>query len=85
MIDMIFGLLYIVLVVRIIMSWFAVNPYGEIYQVIYKITEPILAPFRKLPLQIGSLDFSPVLAFLILRFVNVFVVGLLREIAAKIG
>ena len=85
LIDMIFGLLYILLVIRIIMSWFAVNPYNEIVQIIFKITEPLLAPFRKLPLQIGALDFSPVAAFLVLRFLNIFIVGLLRNLATRLG
>ena len=46
LLDMIFNILYFLLVIRIILSWFGVNPYNEIVQILYKITEPILAIFR---------------------------------------
>lgn len=81
--NMLFTIVYFLLVVRIILSWFSVNPYNEIVQTIYRITEPILAPFRKLPLQIGMIDLSPVLAFIILSFINSLVVGILRQLALR--
>lgn len=79
--NMVFNILYFLLVIRIILSWFGVNPYNEIVQVLYKITEPILIPFRKLPLHIGFMDFSPILAFMALWFLRSFVVGVLSHYA----
>ena len=79
--DMIFNILYFLLVIRIILSWFGVNPYNDIVQILYKITDPILAPFRRLPLQIGMIDFSPILAFMTLWFLRSFVVGVLAHYA----
>jgi len=79
--NMIFNVLYFLLVIRIILSWFGVNPYSEIVQVLYRITEPILIPFRKLPLQVGFIDFSPILAFMTLWFLRSFVVGVLSHYA----
>lgn len=81
--NMLFSIIYFLLVVRIIMSWFSVNPYNEIVQVIYRITEPILAPFRRLPLQIGMIDLSPILAFILLSFLNSLIVGILRQLATR--
>jgi YggT family protein len=80
--GMIFSILYFLLVIRIILSWFGVNPYNEIVQVLFRITEPILAPFRRLPLQIGMIDFSPILAFMVLWFLRDFIVGVLSHYAA---
>jgi len=82
---MIFNVIYFLLVVRIIISWFGVNPYNELVQILFKITEPILAPFRRLPLQVGMIDFSPIIAFIILAFVRNFVVGLLTQLAYRFG
>ncbi len=79
--NMIFNVLYFLLVVRIILSWFGVNPYNEIVQVLFRITEPILAPFRRLPLQVGFIDFSPILAFMLLWFLRSFIVGVLSHYA----
>lgn len=79
--NMIFNILYFLLVVRIILSWFGINPYNEIVQILFRITEPILIPFRRLPLQVGSIDFSPILAFMALWFLRSFIVGVLSHYA----
>jgi len=79
--DNIFTILYFLLIVRVILSWFTVNPYNEIVQIIYKITDVILAPFRKLPLQVGFMDFSPIVAFLALWFIRDLVVGILLRLS----
>ncbi len=79
--NMIFNVLYFLLVIRIILSWFGVNPYNEIVQILFRVTEPILIPFRKLPLQVGAFDFSPILAFMALWFLRSFVVGVLSHYA----
>lgn len=81
--NTIFNILYFLLIVRIILSWFAANPYNEIVQLLYRITDPILAPFRRLPLQMGPIDFSPIVAFLALWFVRNFVVGILLQLAVR--
>ena len=47
---MFFKVLYFFLVVRIVLSWFQVSPFSEPANVVYQITEPLLAPLRKLPL-----------------------------------
>ena len=82
---MLFNVIYFLLVIRIILSWFAVSPYNEIVQILYKITEPILAPFRKLPLRLGGMDFSPILAFLVIAFLRKFGVGVLTQRAYRVG
>lgn len=87
MLNMVFSIIYFLLVVRIILSWFGINPYytyNELLSVLFRITEPILVPFRRLPIQFGGIDFSPIIAFILLSFLNSFIVGSLRELAAKI-
>ena len=81
--NTIFNILYFLLIIRIILSWFAVNPYNEIVQILFRITDPILAPFRRLPLQLGPIDFSPIVAFMALWFIRNFVVGVLLQLAAR--
>jgi YggT family protein len=62
-----------------------VNPYNEIVQILYRITEPILAPFRRLPLRLGAIDFSPIVAFIVIAFLRNFVVGILTQLAYRFG
>ena len=81
--NTLFNILYFLLIIRVVLSWFAVNPYNEIVQVIYKITDVILTPFRRIPLRIGMMDFSPILAFLALWFLRDIIVGILVQLAMR--
>ena len=85
LVSMVFNILYFILVIRIILSWVNADPYNEIVQVIYRITEPILAPFRRLPLQVGAIDLSPIVAFIVLSVLRNFIVNILYQIAYRLG
>ena len=74
-----FRVLFFLIVARVILSWIPIgNPNNPVISFIYEITEPILAPIRKLiPLSL-PIDFSPIIALLLLRFLEVFIIGLIR-------
>ena len=80
---MIFKVIYFLLVIRIVISWFQVSPFSEPVNMLYRITEPILMPLKRLPLQVGAIDFSPVVAFILLSFLDHFIVGILQQIAYR--
>ncbi|MBD3380376.1 MAG: YggT family protein [Candidatus Omnitrophica bacterium] len=83
--NLLFNVLYFLLIIRIILSWVNPDPYNEIVQIIYRVTDPILAPFRQLPLQMGGIDFSPIVAFLLLSVLKNFIVNVLYGIAFRLG
>ena len=83
--SMLFKLVYLLLVIRILLSWFPVDPYNEIIRAIIAVTDPILGPLRRLPLQIGMIDLTPMIAFVLLTFLDSFVVGVLRRLAIQYG
>lgn len=85
LVSLIFNILYFLLVVRIILSWVRLDPYNEIVQTIYRVTDPILLPFRRLPLQAGGMDFSPIVAFLVLSVLRNFIVNVLYGISYRLG
>ena len=59
--------LNLVLLARVLMSW--VNPRfdGPVGRFVYETTEPFLAPIRRALPRTGFVDFSPIVAFLILN------------------
>ena len=83
LVDNIIYLYSIVLVVNIILSWLTtfdiINISNRfVYAVLeasYKLTDPLLNPIRRVMPNIGGLDFSPVILFLLLGFLR----NLLRE------
>ena len=82
---MLFKLMYFLLVIRILLSWFPVDPYNEIVRALYAVTDPVLEPLKRLPLQVGMIDLSPMIAFVLLTFLDTFVVGVLRKLAIQFG
>ncbi len=57
------GLYEIAILVRIVLSWVPHNPYNQAIQFLYKITNPVLNPVRKLIPPFKGIDFSPVVVF----------------------
>jgi len=76
--DSVITLLLIVLFARVILSWIRL-PYNALVHSIYRMTEPMLSPVRRiLPLTWG-IDFSPMILFVILLAIRIVVVGSLLD------
>ncbi|WP_289083404.1 YggT family protein [uncultured Spongiibacter sp.] len=65
----------------IILSWVAQGSYNPGAQLLYQVTEPVMAPFRKLVPPLGGLDLSPIFVFLLINVIEV----LLRHMGASVG
>ena len=61
-------ILWLAILVRVILSWFPVDPSNPIVRIVWEITEPVLAPFRRVIPRIGMFDLSPLAAFLVISF-----------------
>ena len=48
----------IILVIYALLSWFPGAPQSTLGQMVHRLVEPFLSLFRKLPLQVGGLDFT---------------------------
>ena len=68
--NILLTILWVAIFVRVILSWFPVDPYNPIIKLIWDVTEPILAPFRKVIPRIGMFDLSPLAAFLVISFLQ---------------
>jgi len=55
-----------IIFLRAILSWFAISPYNPIVIFLDRITEPILAPLRRVIPRIGMIDITPMVAILLL-------------------
>ncbi|MBA4537594.1 YggT family protein [Bacillus aquiflavi] len=56
------------LIIYILMSWFPNARESSIGQFLARICEPYLEPFRKIIPPFGMIDFSPIVAIIVLRF-----------------
>lgn len=78
--------LYIVILIRVILSWANADPYNGFVRAIHAVTEPILGPLRRLlpPWKLQGLDISPILAVLAIVFARKFLIATLYGIAARL-
>ncbi len=75
-----------VIIIRALISWVNPDPYNPIVQVLTRLTEPVLRPIRKLvpPYRVG-LDFSPLIAILIIIFLQYALIKNLYRLASHLG
>lgn len=58
-----------VIIIRALISWVNPDPYNPVVQFLYKVTEPVLYPLRKLMRTYSTgIDLSPLVAILIIMF-----------------
>ncbi|MFN2286498.1 MAG: YggT family protein [Anaerolineae bacterium] len=65
-----FELYSMALLVRILFEWIRVPYSSRVMRFLWDITEPLLAPIRSILPTFGGLDFSPLIAFFLLNFVQ---------------
>lgn len=69
-ISLLANILYLALIGRVILSWINVSPSNPISIIIHQVTEPILAPIRRLLPRMGMLDLSPMVAIILITIVR---------------
>ncbi len=74
-----------IIIVRALITWVNPDPYNPIVQFLHKVTEPVLFPIRKaLPISGMGIDFSPIIVFLIIIFLQTFLVRTLMEFSTML-
>lgn len=85
-IDYILTIANWLIIIRALISWVNPDPYNVIVQFLYKTTEPLLAPFKRiLPSYSLGIDISPIFALLAIWFLKLFLVKTLYGIALRLG
>ncbi len=77
LVNLIFMLLSLLIFVRVLLSWVRVNPYNPLIRLLYDVTDPILTPFQRIIPPAGGLDFSPLVALIVIDLLRRLVLSLL--------
>ncbi len=62
------SILSVLIIARIILSWMPFLRGGRLMWTLHSLTEPVMAPFRRLIPPLGMLDLSPILLIFLLNF-----------------
>ena len=82
-VNMIYNVLFVLLIARILMSWLPMFHGSRFAELLFNLTEPILGPIRRLIMRspLGGpgmvIDFSPIIAFVLLRLATNVVIALI--------
>lgn len=87
--DVVFAILSLIqwlVIIAAVVSWVNPDPRNPIVQFLYRMTDPLLRPFRKIlpPGRTGGIDFSPLLLILLILFIKTFLSRLLLRPASLI-
>lgn len=84
--DVVLNIYMWVIIIRALISWVNPDPRNFIVQILQRATEPALRPLRKLvpPWKLG-IDLSPLIAILIIMFLQVALVRTLYRVGQSLG
>ncbi len=72
-----------IIIIRALISWVNPDPRSPLVRFLHEVTEPVLAPIRRY-LPFVGIDLSPLVALLVLYFVQIFLVRSLFDLANAI-
>lgn len=77
--------LFIYIIFSLLISFNVVNTYNQFVSIVYgtlhKLYEPLLSPIRSFLPNVGGLDLSPILLFVLIRFVGNILVRFIAGLA----
>ena len=77
-INLLYWAFWILILARVIISFMRVSPYqNDLVRLVYEVTEPVLEPIRRILPPMGGLDFSPLIALLLLDVLRRILFGVL--------
>ncbi|HSV43680.1 MAG TPA: YggT family protein [Candidatus Bathyarchaeia archaeon] len=80
-VGVVLNIVWLLILIRAVISWVSPDPYNPIVQALYQLTEPILEPIRRLLPRFSAFDFSPIIAFVLIIFLQSFLVQTLIDLA----
>ena len=77
----IFDLIMLLMLLKVFLSWLPnINWSAQPFKFLYEFTEIFFGIFRKILPPMGYIDFSPIIAFIVIRIVQIFIYNLLSNL-----
>ena len=61
--------LTILILLRVVVSWYSPRSTNVLVVILHRVTEPLLAPLRRIIPRVGMFDFSPLAAVILLQLI----------------
>lgn len=73
LVNVVLSLYFMLVFLRVLMSWLNPDPRNPMVSILYSLTEPVMAPARRLLPPIGGLDLSPIVVLFAISILQVFI------------
>ena len=74
-----------IIIFRAVISWVNADSYNKIVIFLYRVTEPVLRPVRRIiPLRNVGIDLSPIIVILVIIFLQYFLVETIIQLARNL-
>jgi YggT family protein len=84
-VDIVLTLYMWIIIFRAVISWVNADSYNKIVIFLYRVTEPVLRPVRRIiPLRNVGIDLSPIIVILVILFLQYFVVETIIQLARNL-
>lgn len=77
-VSLLFQVLIFAILIRALISWFPIAPDHAVVRLLDDVTEPIMAPLRRVVPRLGMLDITPIVAMIGLQVLQQILVSSLR-------
>lgn len=74
------NIFFFAMIISVILSWVAPGSHNPGAELVNQICEPALTPFRRIVPNLGGLDISPILAFMVLKLIDMLVINNLAAV-----
>ncbi|MDO8403307.1 MAG: YggT family protein [Pseudomonas sp.] len=75
------NIIFWAMIISVILSWVAPGSHNPGAELVAQITEPVLAPFRRIIPNLGGLDISPIFAFIVIQLLQSWLIPRLANFA----
>ncbi len=84
LVGLLLNVFLVAILIQVVLSWVSPGTYNTVTSLLYKLTEPLLAPARRLLPPISGLDLSPLLVLIALQLVKLLLVAPIRDFGARL-
>ena len=84
LINLLFNLYIFAIIIQAVLSWVNPGQYNPVQTLLFRLTEPVLRPFRSVIPPVGGVDLSPLAAIIILQVLKMLVMPPLNNIAPPV-
>ena len=68
--GLLFDVFTMAIFLRAILSWVSPGQTNKLTNILYQVTEPLLAPLRRVVPKVGMLDLTPLVAIILLQVIG---------------